>query len=60
MSVLVTALGLMLVIEGMLPFVKPALWREVFARMVQMRDGQIRFYGLASVLMGTMLLLLVR
>ena len=60
MSVLVTALGLMLVIEGMLPFVKPALWREVFSRMVEMRDGQIRFYGFASVLTGTMLLLLVR
>ena len=60
MSAFVAALGLMLVIEGVLPFVSPALWREVFARIVQMRDGQIRFYGFASVLMGTMLLLLVR
>jgi uncharacterized protein YjeT (DUF2065 family) len=55
---LVTAVALMLVLEGVLPFVVPALWRDVFRRMTQMSDGQIRFFGLTSMLIGLLLLLL--
>lgn len=50
------ALALMLVFEGLLPFVSPAAWREVFTRALQMTDGQIRFVGLCSVLIGMLLL----
>ncbi|MBB4842104.1 uncharacterized protein YjeT (DUF2065 family) [Paucibacter oligotrophus] len=53
------ALALMLLIEGLLPLLNPTLWRQVFARMLAMTDGQIRFVGLASILSGTLLLLLV-
>lgn len=42
----------MLVMEGLLPFLDPQLWRQVFARMLAMTDGQIRFIGLASMLAG--------
>jgi uncharacterized protein len=52
------ALALMLVIEGVLPFVSPQRWREVFVRATQMSDGQIRFIGLTSMLIGVALLLL--
>ncbi|MBI5272235.1 MAG: DUF2065 domain-containing protein [Burkholderiales bacterium] len=52
------ALALMLVIEGLLPFVSPRRWREVFVRATQMSDGQIRFIGLTSMLIGMALLLL--
>lgn len=52
------ALALMLVIEGVLPFVSPQRWREVFVRATQMSDGQIRFIGLTSMLIGMALLLL--
>jgi uncharacterized protein YjeT (DUF2065 family) len=52
------ALALMLIIEGLLPFLNPALWRQVFERAIRMTDGQIRFVGLSSMLVGLLLLVL--
>ncbi len=57
---LLGALALMLILEGLLPFARPALWRRVFESALQMSDGQLRFIGLASVLGGVLLLLFVR
>jgi uncharacterized protein YjeT (DUF2065 family) len=57
---LLTAIALMLVIEGVLPFLVPTLWRETFRRLTEMSDGQIRFIGLSSMLAGLLLLYLVR
>jgi uncharacterized protein YjeT (DUF2065 family) len=54
---LLMAFALMLVIEGVLPFVLPAVWREAFRRITQFSDGQIRFFGLTSMLAGLLLLL---
>jgi uncharacterized protein YjeT (DUF2065 family) len=59
-KILLTAFALMLVIEGILPFLVPGLWRDTFRRLIQMSDGQIRFIGLTSMLAGLLLLLLVR
>ena len=59
-KILLTALALMLVIEGILPFLVPGLWRETFRRLIEMSDGQIRFIGLTSMLAGLLLLYLVR
>jgi uncharacterized protein YjeT (DUF2065 family) len=56
---LLMAFALMLVIEGLLPFIAPAAWRETFLRLAQMADGQIRFIGLSSMLIGLVLLFLV-
>ncbi len=50
------AFALMLVFEGLLPFFSPQAWRQVFARALQMSDGQIRFVGLISMLAGLLLL----
>jgi uncharacterized protein YjeT (DUF2065 family) len=55
-DLLLGALALMLVIEGLLPFMSPARWRSVFERAVKMSDGQIRFIGLGSMLAGLALL----
>ena len=57
---LLVALALMLVIEGMLPFLLPAVWRETFRRLIEMSDGQLRFIGMSSMLLGLILLYLVR
>ena len=46
------AFALVLVVEGVLPLVAPRFWRESFARLVTLTDGQLRFIGLASILMG--------
>ncbi|WP_280155639.1 DUF2065 domain-containing protein [Piscinibacter sp. XHJ-5] len=53
-----SALALMLVIEGLLPFFNPRLWRGVFERATRMSDGQIRFLGLSSMLAGIVMLAL--
>ncbi|MEH0165125.1 DUF2065 domain-containing protein [Paucibacter sp. JuS9] len=50
------ALALMLVVEGLLPFLSPTLWRQVFSRVLAMSDGQIRFIGLSSMVSGLLLL----
>ena len=49
----------MLLIEGLLPFLAPATWRETFQRITQMADGQIRFIGLSSMLLGLVLLIVL-
>jgi hypothetical protein len=59
-EILAAAIGLMLVLEGILPLTAPKLWREVFRQMLEMKDGQIRFIGLASVGIGVGILLLSR
>jgi len=59
-EIFLPALALMLVLEGVLPFLAPSAWREAFSRMIEMKDGQIRFMGLASMLIGLLLLLLTQ
>jgi len=54
------ALALVLVIEGLMPLISPARWREVFSRILALSDGQIRFMGLASIVLGLLGLLWLR
>ena len=49
-------LAMMLVIEGMIPFVLPELWREAFRKLVTLSDGQLRFIGITAMLAGIILL----
>jgi len=56
-DVLLAALALLLVFEGVLPFVSPKAWRRVFEQATRLSDGQIRFLGLTSLLLGLLLLL---
>jgi uncharacterized protein YjeT (DUF2065 family) len=55
---LLLAVALMLIIEGLLPFLLPAIWRDAFRRLTEMSDGQIRFVGLSSMIAGLLLLFL--
>ena len=59
-NILLMAFALMLIIEGILPFLLPTLWRDTFRRLTEMSDGQIRFIGLTSMLAGVLLLYLAR
>lgn len=49
------ALALVLIFEGLLPFVAPGTWRRVFSEMLRLRDGQIRFFGLICLFSGVAL-----
>ena len=57
-DVLVTALALLLIAEGLLPLLSPRSWKEAFARLLQLQDGQLRFFGLIAVVFGVLLLAL--
>lgn len=55
-QVLPVALALVLVIEGVLPFLSPRRWREMVASVAQLEDRLIRNVGLGSMLLGLALL----
>jgi hypothetical protein len=59
-DLLLGALALMLIIEGLLPFLSPARWRAMFERATRLSDGQIRFIGLSSMVIGLLLLAIWR
>jgi hypothetical protein len=50
------AIALVLIFEGLLPLISPPKWREMFTQLLQLQDGQIRFFGLTTVLLGLFLL----
>ena len=50
------AFGLMLIFEGIMPFVSPNGWRDKMAQLMVLQDGQIRFFGLVCVLAGVLML----
>ena len=60
LSLLWAAVALMLVIEGLLPFLLPRVWRDTFRRVTELGDGQIRFIGLSSMIVGLLLLMVTR
>lgn len=57
---LFAALSLVLVIEGMLPFMKPEIWRRTMGRIAEQPDNALRIMGLMSMLMGVALLYVIR
>jgi uncharacterized protein len=57
-STILLAFGLMLVFEGLFPFIAPQAWRETFKRMIELKDGQLRFVGIISIAGGLLLMLL--
>jgi len=58
-TTILLALGLMLLAEGMLPFVAPARWRRMFQQLLALSDGQIRFFAAISISVGLLICWLV-
>ena len=56
---LAVAFCLMLVIEGILPFITPKRWRSLIMMLDEVDDTTMRLFGLGSMLTGTVLLLLI-
>ena len=59
-SQLGAALALMCVVEGLLPFVRPAMTRRLFARLLELSDRELRIGGLCSMVAGVAILFLAR
>jgi uncharacterized protein len=57
---LLLAFALMLVLEGLVPFIAPSTWRETFRRLIEFSDGQVRFVGLTSMLVGLILIMIFK
>ena len=56
---LLAACALVLVLEGLLPLIAPRGWRNTFLRLAQLSDGQLRFMGLVSIVIGIVTLIAV-
>jgi len=59
-EVVAAGIALMFVFEGILPFVAPRLWRETFRKAIELSDGQLRFFGLVSMVAGLVILWAVK
>ncbi|MDX1320147.1 MAG: DUF2065 domain-containing protein [Oceanospirillum sp.] len=59
-QVFVSALALVFIIEGIIPFANPARWRKLVATMAQVSDQQLRVMGMISMLIGLFVLYLAR
>jgi uncharacterized protein len=57
---LLAALGLFLVLEGIAPFINPQGVKRTFAKLLEVRDRELRIAGLGSMLVGVIILFLVR
>jgi uncharacterized protein YjeT (DUF2065 family) len=57
---LLAAFGLMLVLEGVLPFLSPHALRQTLLQMAQLEDRVLRFAGLASMALGLLVLYFFR
>ena len=55
---LASAVALVLILEGLLPFLNPGAWRRVFERALKLSDAQIRMLGLSSLAVGVAILLI--
>ena len=53
------AFALLLILEGVLPFAAPRVWRETFRRLIELSDGQLRFVGLLSMALGVVSLVVI-
>ncbi len=54
------ALALLLILEGLLPFLAPRVWRDAFSRLTELTDGQLRFIGLLSIGFGVVSLYVIQ
>jgi len=59
-EVLAAGVALTFIFEGILPFIAPRMWRDVFRKALELNDGQLRFFGLISMVAGLALLFFVR
>ena len=53
------AVGLMLILEGLVPMIAPSRWRSFFEKLLDLEEGQIRFFGMFLVMSGLVLFWLV-
>ncbi|GAB6034202.1 DUF2065 domain-containing protein [Galenea microaerophila] len=58
-QILLAAFGMMLVLEGLLPFMFPEFWRKMMLQVTQLPENQLRLMGLTSIIIGTFIILIL-
>ena len=58
-AIILSAIALLLVIEGILPFLSPRLWREAMLKLIQRDDRRVRVMGLISLVVGALIMVFV-
>lgn len=56
-TTLIAAIALVLILEGLLPFIFPKFWKRMMTEAVRMNDRDLRVMGLVSILIGLAILL---
>lgn len=57
---LLSALGLVLILEGIMPFINPEGLRRVFLLAARLDNATLRFVGITSMLLGLIILYIAR
>lgn len=57
---ILTAVALLLVLEGMLPFIRPSRYKQLVAQLLHLSDNQLRVFGLSAMIAGLLMLFIVR
>jgi uncharacterized protein YjeT (DUF2065 family) len=57
---LAKAFCLLLVIEGVMPFIAPGRWRQLAVKLAEVDDRTMRIIGFVSMLTGAVLLFLIK
>ncbi|TQV86958.1 DUF2065 domain-containing protein [Aliikangiella coralliicola] len=60
MSDLWAAIAIALILEGMMPFLSPRVWKETLTKFLRLPDERVRGFGFIAMLGGVLLLFLVR
>lgn len=55
--ILINAIALVFILEGILPFALPKLWREMMTEAIQLDNKQLRIMGFISLVIGVFILL---
>lgn len=58
-QVLISAIALVFIFEGLLPFVFPAFWRRMMSEAIKLDEKQLRLMGLFSIAVGMLVLFVV-
>jgi hypothetical protein len=55
-TVLISAIALVFILEGVLPFLFPNIWRNMMAQAIELTENQLRLVGLSSMIIGLVIL----
>ncbi|MBU6467958.1 MAG: DUF2065 family protein [Betaproteobacteria bacterium] len=53
---LIVAIGMVLILEGIMPVIAPRQWRNTLLKLTQLSDGQVRWIGVIVMILGIVII----